>query len=94
VKGCSHHLAMNLHMSGSTWPKYPGASTTNSGTPTRYAGGPLLLPIFVIASATFECDFSARNFLIVPKLHHNAAVAEIVHLQVINLEGFGRGARI
>jgi len=49
----------------------------NSGSPTRYAGGPLSLSMFLIAYAKFACDFSARIFLIVPKLHHNAAVPKL-----------------
>ena len=47
---------------------------SNSGPPTRHTGGSLSLSMFPIADAKFACDFSARIFLLVPKLHHNAAV--------------------
>jgi hypothetical protein len=38
------------------------------------------LSIFAIVCAVLECDFSAGIFLIVPKLHHNAAVAKLVRV--------------
>jgi hypothetical protein len=46
---------------------------------TAYLGRrrPILPLMFAIAYALSECDFPARNFLIVPKLHHNAAAQKL-----------------
>ena len=46
---------------------------TSSGAPSWYAGGPFVFSMFLIVYAIFEYDFSTQAFLVVPKLHHNAA---------------------
>ena len=45
---------------------------------------PMLLAVFAIVYATFRCDFSAGNFLIVPNLHQNAAEQKLPTYRSLN----------
>ena len=67
----------------------------NSGPPTWYAGGLLLLPsIFAIDYETLQCDFSGPDYSYCSQVAPQCGSGEITWLQAIHLnERFGRAWR-